>query len=79
MFGLAVGLCFRIEDDAEAGVSRARDLVEDEMWSLENPRTMLVVLTSVEVLSLFASVEAMSEYTLPTAVATVEVEESGTI
>lgn len=76
VFGLAVGYCFRIDDEAEVGASCERDLVEDEMWSLENPRTML---TSVEVLSLFVSREAMSEYSLPTAVATVEVEESGMI
>ncbi len=40
---------------------------------------MFVALTSVEVLSLFVSREAMSEYSLPMAVATVEVEESGMI
>jgi hypothetical protein len=74
-----VEYCFRIDDDAEVGASCERDLVEKEMWSLENPRTMLVVLTSVEVLSLFVRREAMSEYSLPTAVATVEVEESGMI
>jgi hypothetical protein len=80
VLGLAVKYCFRIDDDAEVGASCERDLlVEDEMWSLENPRTMLVVLTSVEVLSLFVSREFMSEYSLPTAVATVEVEESGMI
>ena len=38
-----------------------------------------MVLISVEVLSVFVSREAMSEYSLPTAVATVEVEESGMI
>jgi len=74
---LAEGYCFRIDEDTEVGASCERDLlVEDEMWSLENPRTML---TSVEVLSLFVSSEIMSEYSLPTAVATVEVEESGMI
>jgi hypothetical protein len=82
-FGGVLGLTvenFRIDDDAEVGASCEWDLlVEDEMWSLENPRTILVVLTSVEVLSLFVSREVMSEYSLPTAVATVEVEESGMI
>ena len=51
------------------------DRAEHEMWSFEKPRTMLVALTSVPVVSLPASGGDMSENS---SVATVEVEESRT-
>jgi hypothetical protein len=64
----------RMEPDG-VGVGRRLDCerAEQEMWSLEKPRTMLVALTSVLVVSLPANGGLMSEYS---SVATVEVEES---
>lgn len=61
------------------GVGFGRRLVVDrterEMWSLEKPRTMLVALASVPVVSLPANGGLMSE---KSSVATVDVEESRT-
>lgn len=77
--GRGPGDGLRIEDDIEVGASCTRDRVDDDIWSFEKPRTMLVALTSVEVLSLLASGRLISEYSLPMAVATVDVDESGII
>lgn len=77
--GRGPGDDFRMDEDVDVGASCTRERAEDEILSLENPRTMLVALTSVEALSVFAKEKLISEYSLPTAVATVDVEESGMI
>jgi hypothetical protein len=59
------GEVFKIEvDEVGAGASCVLDRMEEEMWSLEKPRTMLVALTSVDVVSLEARGSDMSEISL---------------
>ena len=84
-FGCAARVCaryvaelFRIDPDGvgvEVGIRLLCERAEHEIWSLEKPRTMLVALTSVLVVSLPASGGLMSE---KSSVATVDVEESRT-
>lgn len=46
------------------GASCVLERIEEEIWSLENPRTMLVALISVDVVSLEANGGDISEISL---------------
>lgn len=63
--------------EAGGGASCVLERIEEEMWSLEKPRTMLVALISVD--SLEASGGDMSDMSLRDSVRRVDDEESGTI